>query len=115
MIAAATHRNCVATITTTFGEGRMSCSVFRQRDSNLGQCFTRFAASAGCFNRGKSEAGSSCVGPIDEWHVDLRKPKGGSDMGQAGLPWEDGGWQPLPHRQGGPRCAILTEVPFAIR
>src|SRR5262249_45067678 len=35
--------------TTTFGDGRMSRRVFRQRDSNLGQCFTRFAASAGFF------------------------------------------------------------------
>src|SRR5262249_51038579 len=24
-------------------------------------------------------------GHIDEWHVDLRKPNGGSDMGKAGL------------------------------
>jgi hypothetical protein len=31
-------------------------------------------------------------GHIDEWHVDLRKPKGGSDMGNAGLSWEDGDW-----------------------
>src|SRR5262249_49791217 len=69
MIAAATHRNGVATITTTFGDGRMSRSVFRRRDSNLGQCFRRFAASAGCFNRGKSEAGSTCFGHIAEWHV----------------------------------------------
>ena len=28
------------------------------------------------------------VGTIDEWHVDLSKPKGGSDMGKAGLSWE---------------------------
>src|SRR5215475_2615055 len=41
------------------------------------------------------------VGPTHEWHVDLRKPKGKSDMGKAGLSWEDGAWQPLPHRQGG--------------
>src|SRR5262249_35127480 len=27
-----------------------------------------------------------------EWHVNLRKPKGGSDMGHAGLSWEDGAW-----------------------
>ena len=37
----------------------------------------------------------ACVGCIDEWHVDLRKPKGKSDMGKAGLSWEDGGWQPF--------------------
>ena len=55
------------------------------------------------------------VGFIDEWHVDLRKPKGGSDMGKAGLSWDDGAWQPSHPRQGGPPCAMLTEVPFTIR
>ena len=25
------------------------------------------------------------IGPTREWHVDLRKPKGGSDIGKAGL------------------------------
>src|SRR5262245_58556403 len=63
----------------------------------------------------RSAALSISCGHIAEWHVDLRKPKGGSDIGKAGLSWEDGTWQPFPHRQGGPRCVILTEVPFAIR
>jgi hypothetical protein len=39
MIAAADHRNYVATISTTFGGGRISRSAFRQRDSDLEQCF----------------------------------------------------------------------------
>src|ERR1700732_1499871 len=56
-----------------------------------------------------------CVGRRwDEWHVDLHKSKGGSDIGKAGLAWEDGGWQPSHHRQGGPRCVMLIEVPFGI-
>src|SRR5262245_46921787 len=42
----------------------------------------------------------SCGGGADEWHVDLRKPKGGNDMGEAGLSWDDGVWQPSHHRQG---------------
>src|SRR5262245_51505747 len=60
-------------------------------------------------------ASQIAFGVSDEWHVDLRKPKGGSDIGQASLSWEDGGWQPFHHRQGGPRCVILTKVPFVIR
>jgi hypothetical protein len=43
-----------------------------------------------------AQRGIARVGVIAEWHVDLRKPKGGSDMGKAGLAWEDGSWQP-PH------------------
>jgi hypothetical protein len=50
-----------------------------------------------------------------EWYIDLRKPKGEIDMGNVGLSWDDGTWQPSHHRQGGPRCAILTEDPFALR
>jgi hypothetical protein len=76
MIAAATDCNCVATITTTIGDGRMSRRVFRQRDSNLGQYFTPFAASAGFFNRGNSEAGSTCFDHID---------RGVSDRGTQGI------------------------------
>src|SRR5262245_5230010 len=83
MIAAATHRNGGATITTTFGDGRMSRRVFRQRDSNLRQCFTPFAASAGCFNRGKSEAGSTCFGLIARGRLDpARDPSAPSYMRQ---------------------------------
>src|SRR5262249_5719755 len=54
-------------------------------------------------------------GHIDEWYVDLRKPKGGSDIGKEGLSWEDGGWQPSHPRQGGPLCVILTELPSVLR
>src|SRR5262245_19214936 len=82
------------------------------RSSRFRVAYASLVVSASC----APVAGSIArLGLIDEWHVDLRKPKGGSDIGKAGLSWEDGGWQPFHHRQGGPRCVILTEVPCVIR
>ncbi len=80
-----------------------------------------FASVGYCLNPGSSLViqpyllGWGSFSLIDEWHLDLRKPKGESDMGKAGLSWDDGGWQPSHHRQGGPPCAIVTEGPFALR
>jgi hypothetical protein len=49
------------------------------------------AVSRGLRSSARSRRRFACAGRCDEWHVDLRKPKGGSDMGKAGLSWDDGG------------------------
>jgi len=40
-------------------------------------------------------------GFIDEWHVDLHKPRWENEIGKRSLTCKDGGYQPIPSRQGG--------------